>query len=308
MPGTEFKVYDLDHEKYVEQVTTYPSTVTHKSFFTDNEGYLILPNSLKIGRYRIEEVKAPDGYILTHNTYEVLVDSNTAYQMDSVSGDAVIEVSVENQPVIGRLTIQKSGEVLKSYDKDFGYEERGLSGAEFAVYAAENIYTPDYQMDDAGNRITIYQKDALVKTITTNEAGTAFVDNLPLGSYRVEEIKAPFGFVLNSKAQIVTFPYQGQETPVIEQTAEFFNDRQKVEIAVEKQDAESGKKISGAAFGLYTKNTIFASDAETILVDADMLLAEAETDQEGLAEFQVDLPLGQYYVKETKAPCGVCIL
>ncbi len=39
--GTEFKIYDMDHEKYVEQVTTYPTTVTHKSYFTDADGYLI---------------------------------------------------------------------------------------------------------------------------------------------------------------------------------------------------------------------------------------------------------------------------
>ena len=304
LPGTEFKVYDLDHEKYVEQVTTYPSTVTHKSYFTDKDGYLILPNSLKIGHYRIEEVTAPEGYILNHETYEVLVDSNTAYQMDSVSGDAVIEVTVENQPAKGKLTVKKSGETLKSYDKDFGYEVRGLSGAEFAVYAAEDIYTPDYQTDEAGNRITVYQKNALVATVTTNEIGEATVTDLPLGTYRIEEIKAPYGFVLNAKPQTVTFSYQDQETPVIERTAEFINDRQKVEITVEKQDAETGKKLPGAVFGLYAKDAIFAADAETVLVDADTLLEEAETDKTGLAVFKKDLPLGQYYVKETKAPSG----
>ena len=64
LPKTEFKVYDLDNKKYVEQVTTYPSTVTHKSYFTDENGYLILPNNLKIGHYQIEEVTAPNGYVL----------------------------------------------------------------------------------------------------------------------------------------------------------------------------------------------------------------------------------------------------
>ena len=50
----EFKVYDLDNKKYVEQVTTYPVTTTHKSYFTDSQGYLIMPKNLKIGHYRIE--------------------------------------------------------------------------------------------------------------------------------------------------------------------------------------------------------------------------------------------------------------
>ena len=194
LPKTEFKVYDMDHKKYVEQVTTYPSTVTHKSYFTDENGYLILPNNLKIGRYRIEEVTAPNGYVLNHNAFEVLVDSNTAYQIDQTSGDAIIEVAMENQPVKGKLTIKKAGEVLASFDKDFGYEMTSLADAEFAVYAAEDIYTPDWQRDENGNRIVIHAKDALVTTVKTDENGlAAFTLNLPLGQYYVKEHKAPAG-------------------------------------------------------------------------------------------------------------------
>ena len=304
LPKTEFKVYDLDNKKYVEQVTTYPSTVTHKSYFTDENGYLILPNNLKIGHYRIEEVTAPNGYVLNHNAFEVLVDSNTAYQMDQTSGDAIIEVTMENQPVKGRLTIKKSGEVLASFDKDFGYEMTTLADAEFAVYAAEDIYTPDWQRDENGNRIVIHAKDALVATVKTDEKGSAVVEDLPLGSYRIEETKAPFGFVLNKEPQTVTFTYADQETPVIEQTAEFTNDRQKVEISVEKQDVETGKKLEGVVFGLYAASAIGSADHEKVLVEADTLLEEATSDANGLAAFTLDLPLGQYYVKEHKAPAG----
>ena len=69
----------------------------------------------------------------------------------------------------------------------------------------------------------------------TDKDGKALVENLPLGTYRIEEIKAPEGFVLNGEAQTVTFAYAGQDKPVIEQTATFENDRQKVEIAVVKK-------------------------------------------------------------------------
>ena len=304
LPKTEFKVYDMEHERYVEQVTTYPSTVTHKSYFTDENGYLILPNNLKIGRYRIEEVTAPNGYVLNHNAFEVLVDSNTAYQMDQTSGDAIIEVAMENQPVKGKLSIKKSGEVLASFDKDFGYEMNTLADAEFAVYAAEDIYTPDWQRGENGNRIVIHAKDALVATVKTDEKGSTVVEDLPLGSYRIEETKAPFGFVLNKEPKTVTFAYADQETPVIEQTAEFTNDRQKVEISVEKQDIETGKKLSGAVFGLYAASAIGSADHEKVLVEADTLLEEVTSDANGLAAFTLDLPLGQYYVKEHKAPAG----
>ncbi len=71
---------------------------------------------------------------------------------------------------------------------------RYLKGASFHVYAAENIYTPDYQKDENGNRQLIYAKDALVTTVTTGEDGKAVADNLPLGSYYVVEKTAPEGF------------------------------------------------------------------------------------------------------------------
>lgn len=207
LANTEFKVYDLDAKKYVEQVTTYPNTVVHKSYFTDENGYLILPESLKCGNYRIEEVSAPDGYTQNTQYVEIKVDKNTAYQMDSVSGDAIITVTYENHPVKGKLVIHKSGETLKSFKKDFVYEETSLEGAEFEIYAAENIFTPDHQVDEQGNRHVIYAKDTLVKTVTTDKNGEAVIKDLPLGKYRVKETKAPSGFALNPNSQEVSFIY-----------------------------------------------------------------------------------------------------
>ncbi|HBG8838489.1 TPA: LPXTG cell wall anchor domain-containing protein [Clostridioides difficile] len=300
--GTEFKIYDLDHKKYVEQVTTYPITVTHKSYFTDSQGYLILPNNLSIGHYRIEEVTAPDGYTLNQNYVEIAVDSNTAYQMDSVSGDVVIEVDYENHPVKGKLTVYKKGEMLAGFNKDFIYEEQFLKDAVFEVYAAEDIYSPDYQKDADGNRILVYAKDTLVTTITTDEDGMAVAENLPLGAYRVAEKTAPEGFVLNPEAAEVVFVYEDQDTPVVEQEVTVGDERQKVAITVEKQDAENGAVVAGAVFGIYNKEDITADGK--VIVEADTLLQEMTSDEKGQAGCTLDLPLGSYYVKELKAPAG----
>ena len=300
--NTEFKVYDLDAKKYVEQVTTYPNTVVHKSYFTDENGYLILPESLKCGNYRIEEVRAPDGYTQNTQYVEIKVDKNTAYQMDSVSGDAIITVTYENHPVKGKLVIHKSGETLKSFKKDFVYEEASLEGAEFEIYAAEDIFTPDHQVDEQGNRHVIYAKDTLVKTVTTNKNGEAVIKDLPLGKYRVKETKAPAGFVLNPDSQEVAFIYKDQNTPEIEEKLEFSNERQKVELSVEKRDAETGKALKGATFGLYNKEAI--SSGDKVIVKADTLLQEITSNEKGKAAFTLDLPLGRYYVKELQAPAG----
>ena len=302
LANTEFKVYDLDAKKYVEQVTTYPNTVVHKSYFTDENGYLILPESLKCGNYRIEEVRAPDGYTQNTQYVEIKVDKNTAYQMDSVSGDAIITVTYENHPVKGKLVIHKSGETLKSFKKDFVYEEASLEGAEFEIYAAEDIFTPDHQVDEQGNRHVIYAKDTLVKTVTTNKNGEAVIKDLPLGKYRVKETKAPAGFVLNPDSQEVAFIYKDQNTPEIEEKLEFSNERQKVELSVEKQDAETGKALKGATFGLYNKEAI--SSGDKVIVKADTLLQEITSNEKGKAAFTLDLPLGRYYVKELQAPAG----
>ena len=302
LANTEFKVYDLDAKKYVEQVTTYPNTVVHKSYFTDENGYLILPESLKCGNYRIEEVSAPDGYTQNTQYVEIKVDKNTAYQMDSVSGDAIITVTYENHPVKGKLVIHKSGETLKSFKKDFVYEETSLEGAEFEIYAAEDIFTPDHQVDEQGNRHVIYAKDTLVKTVATNKNGEAVIKDLPLGKYRVKETKTPAGFVLNPDSQEVSFIYKDQNTPEIEEKLEFSNERQKVELSVEKQDAETGKALKGATFGLYNKEAI--SSGDKVIVKADTLLQEITSNEKGKAAFTLDLPLGRYYVKELQAPAG----
>ena len=302
LANTEFKVYDLDAKKYVEQVTTYPNTVVHKSYFTDENGYLILPESLKCGNYRIEEVSAPDGYTQNTQYVEIKVDKNTAYQMDSVSGDAIITVTYENHPVKGKLVIHKSGETLKSFKKDFVYEETSLEGAEFEIYAAEDIFTPDHQVDEQGNRHVIYAKDTLVKTVTTDKNGEAVIKDLPLGKYRVKETKAPSGFALNPDSQEVSFIYKDQNTPEIEEKLEFSNERQKVELSVEKQDAETGKALKGATFGLYNKEAI--SSGDKVIVKADTLLQEITSNEKGKAAFTLDLPLGRYYVKELQAPAG----
>ena len=300
--GTEFKIYDLDHKKYVEQVTTYPTVTVHKSFFTDSQGYLILPKDLEIGHYRIEEVTAPDGYVVNKNYVEITVDSDTAYEVDGVSGDVIIEVSYENQPVKGNLVVYKKGEMLSDFENDFIYKEQYLSGAEFEVRAAEDICTPDHQKDADGNRIVLYAKDTLVTMITTGESGKAVAKDLPLGRYYVVETKAPEGFVLNPEPVKVALTYQDQDTPIVEAEAIVGNDRQKVSISVEKQDAENGQVLSGAVFGIYNKKDIRANGK--VLVKADTLLQEMTSDENGMATCTLDLPFGEYYVKELKAPEG----
>ena len=132
------------------------------------------------GNYRIEEVTAPDGYTLNTVYAEIKVDSNTAYQVDGVSKDAIIEVEYENHPAKGKLIIHKDGEVLSGFDDDFHYEAADLAGAVFQVYAAEDIYTADHQVNESGSRNLEYASGTLVATVTTDEEGKAVVELLAM--------------------------------------------------------------------------------------------------------------------------------
>ena len=66
-----------------------------------------------------------------------------------------------------------------------------------------------------------------------------------------------------------------------------------------KKDAENESVVAGAVFGLYAKADIFAHGE--VIVKADMLLGEAMTGEDGRAVFGLDLPFGEYYIREEQA-------
>lgn len=310
--NTEFKIFNLDTMEYVTMITTYPSKVAHSYFYTDEDGDLILPEVLKVGNYRIEEVAAPFGYAVNEDYVTVAVDSNTVYETDPDTFEAVITVEYEDVPVTGELTVEKRGEALVSYkgglfasaeDKAFQYEERSLAGAKFEVYAAEDIYTKDLQKDMDGNRTKYYAEGDLVAELVTGEDGKAVLKDIPLGKYRVVETEAPFGYVLNRKEQYVSFVYVDDRTPVIHEGLTFTNDRQKVSLSVEKKDKETTKPIAGAVFGLYAAEDIVNADG-SVIVEAGTLLEKALSDENGKIVFVKDYPFAEYSAKELSAPAG----
>lgn len=310
VPNTEFKIYNLDTNQYVKMTTTYPSKVTHTSFFTDGDGDLILPERLNTGKYRIEEVTAPKGYLLNNNYVNVTIDTDTFYEVDPDTFEAIIIVEYEDTPVEGELTVIKKGDVLEGYKgsfKDengkFVYREGNLSGAKFEVYANEDIASPDGQIDEAGNKILVYSKDELVATLVTGNDGKAVLKNVPLGQYRVVETEAPFGYVLNSEEQIVTFTYVDDKTPVIYENATFINDRQKFSLSVEKKDEETKEPIEGATFGLFADEDIKNIDGK-VIIQSGTMIESAVSDKNGTVKFVEDYPIGKYTAKELVAPKG----
>lgn len=266
---------------------------------TDAKGEAFL-TGLKSGTYKVQEIQAPEGYVLNAEIKTVKIGKNaTDGRIDSESYVPVYAVDVTNKAVTGTLTIQKVGEVLSSVTdgasgKVFEYTEANLAGAEFELYSTE-------------------QGEA-VATLITDENGMATVDGLALGSYYLKEVKAPEGFALTEEQKNVEYPveveYEGQDVAVVsvDLTGEsaIKNTRQKLEISVRKADADNPDiVVAGAEFALYAAEDIVIG--ESVVLEKDALIGTAFSDENGIAKFTQDLPLGKYYVKELQAPKGYFI-
>ena len=210
LPGTAFQIYYLDDDgnyrlengapKLVRMTDTVNGHLTKNitTFYTNAEGILTLPEKLPLGKYRIVETTAPNGFynewldaeshyvdftITTDRIYQATGDKNEN-GMDTL----VIGEKYSNHETLGKLTIRKTGEVLTGWQSEpdgidpwmtgeaesgnFVYETRPLAGAEYTITAAEDIYTQDRQLDNYGNRTLWYAKGDVVAVVTTGD-GTA---------------------------------------------------------------------------------------------------------------------------------------
>ena len=257
-------------------------------------------------------MSAPFGYVVNDKYVNISVDTDTAFETDGDTNDAIITVEYSDAPAVGEMTVEKKGEVLdgfkggllaSSYEKEFVYKEGSLAGAKFKVYAAEDIYTADNQKDADGNRIKYYSKGDLVTTLTTGKDGKATAKKLPLGQYRVVEVEAPYGYVLNPNEQKVTFTYVDDKTPVIKESLTFSDDRQKLDMSVTKLDAEDNTPIAGAVFGLYADEDIKNADGR-VIIEKGTLLEKATSDENGKIAFVKDYPFAKYVARELVKPAG----
>lgn len=311
--GAGFQIYNPKGE-LVTMKYTYPTVTKIDTFYTNEEGCLITPETLPYGKgYSIVEVQALYGYILDSTpVYFDITAENTSEE----NGVTIVKTEKKNTPQKGTITVEKTGEIFSNvtaigggYTDENGndialptiyqteYSVSGLSGAVFEIYADEDITTPDGTV-----RV---KKDTLVATLKTNEKGTATSNELYLGKYRVVETVAPNGTVLNKTVNHIELTYAGQNEKVTNTSTSFVNERQKVEIDLLKileQDETfgigNGNEIKSVSFGLYADEDIKASNGTVIPKDG--LVEIITCDENGKATFATDLPFGGYYVKEIK--------
>lgn len=209
-----------------------------------------------------------------------------------------------NEEQKGKITIRKKGEVLTGVTGEEGnltfvYGNADFAGAEYNIYAAEDIYSQD--------KVTkVHKAGDLVESLTTGEDGSAVSKELYLGKYKVVEQKAPENLVIGKteqeRTQFVTLSYAGQNVELSQGETVFTNARPEISVNVVKKSKHDDVTLEGATFGLYVEEDLTAADGK-VLVEKGSLVERAVSDREGMAVFHADIPLNFHYsVREIQAP------
>lgn len=312
LANTAFKLLDSD-VNVVTQTVSYPTRREIDTFYTDENGEVTLPETVTRGMYFIEEVHAPQGYLIRTERLGVFVG-----ETGDAPGEAyTLDIEIPNEPVVGRVMVEKKGLKfvrLAEQADAFGnivhqpvYEEGYLAGAVFELRAAGDIVGKDGTL--------WFHAGDVADTITTTEAGKDASKELPLGRYELVEVSAPEGYLLDGAPHEVELRYENDRTAVVETNVTLGNGYLSTEITMEKEKEDleiimEGDHVrqalvnipgEGFVFGLFADEELRVGD---VTLTADTLVATGATDAAGKLAFVGNFPHGAYYVKELSAPDG----
>ncbi|MFK4477774.1 SpaA isopeptide-forming pilin-related protein [Bacillus sp. RC206] len=322
LPGAKFDVIDKDGN-VVETI------------ITDGKG-AALSKQLPVGTYTLKEVEAPKGYELSSSSVRVDVAANKTVTVDVLNkkiaekatgqfeivkvdandktkllSDAEFEVYKDGEK-IDTLRTDKTGKVISKKLEPGKYtlkETKAPKGykllkeeIEVVVEANKVVQVQVENAKELGS-LQVIKKDAesgkvlegaefrlknengqvVGEAKTTNKDGVVTFENLVPGKYTLEETKAPEGY----KAVELKVEVNVVANEVVKQ--EVMNEKVLGQFEIVKVDANDKTKL--------------LSDAEFTVYKDGKKVAELKTDESGKAMLP-KLPLGEYIVKETKAPAG----
>jgi uncharacterized surface anchored protein len=247
---------------------------------TTDESGAASSKALYLGKFCIREVTAPAGMILNAEVHTAeLVYAGQEVEITETSA------SFQNDRQKVKVSLSK---VLEQNEK-FGIGQNGeITAVTFGLYAAEEL--------TAADGCTI-PADGLIEILSVSADGTASCKtDLPFGSYYLKEMSTDSHYLLNDTAYPFSFQYAGQDTALVEISA---NDGASIEnkliygeVKGMKKD-DNGSALGGAVIGL------FRADETNFTIDAAILTATSAED--GSFSF-TKVPYGNWVVHEISAP------
>ena len=143
---------------------------------------------LPLGKYKLMEIAAPEGYALSDEVYEVELKS-----IDGHTPLVTVTAKAHNEYLSAEIQLEKEKEVLKPYTDEGGYIRQELTttyglGFVFGLYNADDIHYADGMLP----------ADTLIAVGMTDMHGKlTFSGNLPHGAYTIRELDGPKGWKLN---------------------------------------------------------------------------------------------------------------
>ena len=246
-------VAEKDSDGTIHYVTKLADAykVSGDAFYTQNE-----KSVLPLGTLTVEETKAPDGYLLD-GAYMQAGDSTEQIKgmyLTQITEDGELAVlsgsnqySVSDQVIRGGVKIQKRD--LETKDT----KAQGSATLKDAAFAIISLNENPVLVEGK-----LYKKNETVKTIQTGIDGvaTTSADLLPYGKYKLEETKAPEGYLTDgAKAIEFSITENGKIVDLTGESHSIYNQIKRGDLEGEKIGAGTHKRLANVPFKITSKTT-----------------------------------------------------
>lgn len=225
--------------------------VSGDAFYTQNE-----KSVLPLGTLTVEETKAPDGYLLD-GAYMQAGDSTEQIKgmyLTQITEDGELAVlsgsnqySVSDQVIRGGVKIQKRD--LETKDT----KAQGSATLKDAAFAIISLNENPVLVEGK-----LYKKNETVKTIQTGIDGiaTTTADLLPYGKYKLEETKAPEGYLTAGTKPIeFSITENGKIEDLTDESHSIYNQIKRGDLEGVKIGAGTHKRLANVLFKITSKTT-----------------------------------------------------
>lgn len=254
-------------KKYDTFTTNSDNVVVVKTEYTnddDEKGEVFLPLQFFAGKYHLEEVKVPTGFIGLGKTQSFEMSGLLDYTKDE-DGDPIYTVTVRDEQPKGEIKLNKT---VADLDTDVDLVDRSdLSKIQFVLKAKENIYSPVdgslmFAKDDV---ITTENSGAIVNSGTEvgngvyalSTDGHLDISNLPMGvgeaQYYLQEVKTLDGCVLDTTKYDAVFKQSDYTTKTYIKSFDVEN--LTTDFEFNKTDVTGDKEVEGAEITVTDKET-----------------------------------------------------